>query len=158
MQCLECGSTHIRKNGKKQGKQNHICVACGRQFIDQYAPPQGYGDQVKRECLKLYLNAASQELVLFQERGYAEAQGFDCYCTTSNGGMYPFRNHSYRDSATPLFFVATLWVVERSNAWMERCKSLVKNFERTLDHDHSQAQSLFHPTDAHKVGKGIDPK
>jgi len=24
------------------------------------------------------------------------------------------------------------WVVERSNAWMERCKSLVKNFERTL--------------------------
>lgn len=24
------------------------------------------------------------------------------------------------------------WVIERSNAWMERCKSLVKNFERTL--------------------------
>jgi transposase len=26
------------------------------------------------------------------------------------------------------------WVIERSNAWMERCKSLVKNFERTLAH------------------------
>jgi hypothetical protein len=25
------------------------------------------------------------------------------------------------------------WVVERSNAWMERCKSLVKNDERTLE-------------------------
>ncbi|MBW4623351.1 MAG: transposase [Cyanosarcina radialis HA8281-LM2] len=24
------------------------------------------------------------------------------------------------------------WVVERSNAWMERCKILSKNFERTL--------------------------
>ena len=24
------------------------------------------------------------------------------------------------------------WVVERSNAWMERCKILVKNHERTL--------------------------
>jgi transposase len=24
------------------------------------------------------------------------------------------------------------WVIERSNSWMERCKSLVKNFERTL--------------------------
>ena len=24
------------------------------------------------------------------------------------------------------------WVVERSNAWMERCKILVKNYERTL--------------------------
>jgi transposase-like protein len=56
MQCPECSSTHIRKNGKKQGKQNHICVACGRQFIDHYAPPQGYSDQVKRECLKLYVN------------------------------------------------------------------------------------------------------
>ncbi|HHP7244200.1 MAG TPA: transposase-like zinc-binding domain-containing protein [Elainellaceae cyanobacterium] len=30
MQCPECGATHTRKNGKKKGKQNHICVACGR--------------------------------------------------------------------------------------------------------------------------------
>jgi hypothetical protein len=28
--------------------------------------------------------------------------------------------------------VAARWVVERSSAWIERCKSLVKNFERTL--------------------------
>ncbi|PZO11429.1 MAG: IS5/IS1182 family transposase [Leptolyngbya foveolarum] len=28
--------------------------------------------------------------------------------------------------------VLVRWVVERSNAWMERCKSLSKNFERTL--------------------------
>ena len=28
--------------------------------------------------------------------------------------------------------VKARWVVERSNAWVERCKSLVKNFERTL--------------------------
>lgn len=28
--------------------------------------------------------------------------------------------------------VPTRWVIERSNAWVERCKSLVKNFERTL--------------------------
>ena len=24
------------------------------------------------------------------------------------------------------------WVIERSNAWMERCKILVKNYERTI--------------------------
>jgi len=30
--------------------------------------------------------------------------------------------------------VTARWVIERSNAWMERCKSLVKNFERTLTH------------------------
>jgi len=26
----------------------------------------------------------------------------------------------------------TRWVIERSNAWMERCKILIKNHERTL--------------------------
>ncbi|MEB3272372.1 MAG: IS1 family transposase, partial [Prochlorothrix sp.] len=50
MQCPECGGTHIRKNGKKQGKQNHICVSCGRQFIDRYEPHRGYSDDVKRHC------------------------------------------------------------------------------------------------------------
>jgi transposase-like protein len=56
MQCPECGSTHIRKNGKNRGKQNHICVACSRQFIDVYAAPQGYSDAVKAMCLKMYVN------------------------------------------------------------------------------------------------------
>ena len=56
MQCPECGSTHIRKNGKKQGKQNHICVACSRQFLDRYEPSKGYSENVKRECLKMYVN------------------------------------------------------------------------------------------------------
>lgn len=39
--------------------------------------------------------------------------------------------------------VATRWVVERSNAWMERCKSLVKNFERTLDHARAKLNLCF---------------
>jgi transposase-like protein len=56
MQCPECGGTHIRKNGKKKGKQNHICVTCGRQFIDQYEPQRGYSDEVKRHCLRQYVN------------------------------------------------------------------------------------------------------
>ena len=56
MQCPECGSTHIRKNGKNRGKQNHICVACSRQFIDVYAAPSGYSDAVKSMCLKMYVN------------------------------------------------------------------------------------------------------
>ena len=56
MQCPECRSAHIRKNGKKKGKQNHLCVACGRQFIDRYEPPKGYSKAFKRECLKMYVN------------------------------------------------------------------------------------------------------
>jgi hypothetical protein len=34
--------------------------------------------------------------------------------------------------------VATRWVIERSNAWVERCKSLVKNFDRTLQRSNAK--------------------
>ena len=56
MQCPECGSNHIRKNGKMRGKQNHICVDCHRQFIDVYTAPKGYSDATKAQCLKMYVN------------------------------------------------------------------------------------------------------
>jgi transposase len=39
--------------------------------------------------------------------------------------------------------VRARWVIERSNAWMERCKSLVKNFERTLDHANTKISLCF---------------
>ena len=39
--------------------------------------------------------------------------------------------------------VATRWIIERSNAWMERCKSLVKNFERTLSHSTTKLNLCF---------------
>ncbi|WP_318781279.1 transposase [Amazonocrinis nigriterrae] len=39
--------------------------------------------------------------------------------------------------------IATRWVIERSNAWMERCKSLVKNFERTLTHATAKLNLCF---------------
>jgi hypothetical protein len=35
------------------------------------------------------------------------------------------------------------WVVERSNAWMERCKSLVKNYERTLENAKAKIDLCF---------------
>ena len=39
--------------------------------------------------------------------------------------------------------VVARWVIERSNAWMERCKSLVKNFERTLSHATTKINLCF---------------
>ena len=39
--------------------------------------------------------------------------------------------------------IAPRWVIERSNAWMERCKSLVKNFERTLAHATAKLNLCF---------------
>ena len=57
MQCPECKSDIIRKNGKnKQKKQMYICVECNRQFISDYEPQRGYSDRFKRECLKMYVN------------------------------------------------------------------------------------------------------
>ena len=56
MQCPECKSKRIQKNGKKRGKQNHICVQCGRQFITEYNQHRGYSEEFKRECLKMYVN------------------------------------------------------------------------------------------------------
>ena len=56
MQCPECHSTHIRKNGKRRGKQNHICVNCNRQFVESPQKNKGYSDEVKKNCLKMYLN------------------------------------------------------------------------------------------------------
>ena len=56
MECPECKSTHIRKNGKRRGKQNHICVNCSRQFIDYYTEHRGYSDELKRECLTMSVN------------------------------------------------------------------------------------------------------
>ncbi|WP_223280387.1 hypothetical protein [Nostoc sp. PA-18-2419] len=37
---------------------------------------------------------------------------------------------------------------ERSNAWMERCKSLVKNEEANIASCDCQAQSMFYQTHA----------
>jgi transposase-like protein len=56
IQCPECKSIHVNKNGRKRGKQNHICIDCGRQFIDCYEAQQGYSEEVKRECLTMYVN------------------------------------------------------------------------------------------------------
>ena len=39
--------------------------------------------------------------------------------------------------------VKARWVIERSNSWMERCKSLVKNFERTLLHATTKLNLCF---------------
>ena len=55
MKCPDCSGTHIRKNGHRQQKQNYICVTCGRQFLEEYGH-RGYSDEVKRLCLKMYVN------------------------------------------------------------------------------------------------------
>ena len=39
--------------------------------------------------------------------------------------------------------VKARWVIERSNSWMERCKILIKNFERTLNNATAKMNLCF---------------
>ncbi|PIG90414.1 IS1 family transposase [Gloeocapsopsis sp. IPPAS B-1203] len=55
MKCPKCESTQISKNGRHHGKQNYVCKQCGRQFVESYSP-KGYSDDVKRICLRMYVN------------------------------------------------------------------------------------------------------
>ncbi len=55
MNCPNCESTHVRKNGHRRGKQNYICRDCGRQFVESYSP-KGYSDEIKKRCLSMYVN------------------------------------------------------------------------------------------------------
>jgi transposase len=55
----------------------------------------------------------------------------------------PTQSEKAAQGKTGFVPVATRWIVERSNAWMERCKSLVKNFERTLDHATAKLNLCF---------------
>ena len=45
----------------------------------------------------------------------------------------PSKEEKKAQGKTGFVPVAARWVIERSNAGMERCKILVKNLERTLD-------------------------
>ncbi len=56
MECPECKSTHVYKNGQKKGKQNYLCVNCSRQFIDCYEAQKGYVKELKQQCLSMYVN------------------------------------------------------------------------------------------------------
>lgn len=53
MICPHCDGERISKNGHRHGKQRYICKDCGKQFPEAYSL-QGYGDEVKQQCLELY--------------------------------------------------------------------------------------------------------
>ncbi len=55
MKCPECKSEHVRKNGMRRGKQNHICVNCDRQFVENPKNDRAYSDEIRKMCFKMYL-------------------------------------------------------------------------------------------------------
>lgn len=55
----------------------------------------------------------------------------------------PSKAQKQAEGKSGFVVVKTRWVIERSNAWMERCKSLVKNFERNLEHAKAKIDLCF---------------
>ncbi|WP_375515884.1 transposase [uncultured Nostoc sp.] len=55
----------------------------------------------------------------------------------------PSRTQKTKEGKTGFVPVKARWVIERTNSWMERCKSLVKNFERTLDNATAKLNLCF---------------
>ena len=55
----------------------------------------------------------------------------------------PSKAQKEKQGKTGFVPVKARWVIERTNSWMERCKSLVKNFERTLSHSTAKLNLCF---------------
>ncbi len=55
----------------------------------------------------------------------------------------PSKQQKKAQGKSGFFPVKARWIIERSNAWMERCKILIKNFERTLDNATAKMNLCF---------------
>ena len=55
----------------------------------------------------------------------------------------PSKSQKKAEGKSGFIPVKARWVIERSNSWMERCKSLVKNFERTLNNATAKINLCF---------------
>jgi transposase len=55
----------------------------------------------------------------------------------------PSKAQKKKEGKTGFVPVKARWVIERTNSWMERCKSLVKKFEKTLDHANTKISLCF---------------
>jgi hypothetical protein len=55
----------------------------------------------------------------------------------------PSKKHKEAQGQSGFVPVKARWVIERSNSWMERCKILIKNFERTLDNATAKMNLCF---------------
>jgi DNA-binding GntR family transcriptional regulator/predicted RNA-binding Zn-ribbon protein involved in translation (DUF1610 family) len=57
IQCPECQSLAISRNGWRADKQNYLCRDCGRQFLNVYESVK-YSPEVREHCLALHRSGA----------------------------------------------------------------------------------------------------
>ncbi|HEY9624309.1 MAG TPA: hypothetical protein V6C78_28395 [Crinalium sp.] len=62
IECPDCKSVDIFKNGRRKERQCFKCKSCGRQFLEAYRP-WTYSEQVRQRCLNMYRNGQSLRFI-----------------------------------------------------------------------------------------------
>jgi len=89
MQCPQCGSTHIRKNGIKQGKQNHMRVSIAVVNSLPFMPPLGHIQTTLSNT-----NVEFQIIFRFLRLNFASF-----YCPNALVQNYPLSGYRWRNIA-----------------------------------------------------------
>nr|WP_228056942.1 transposase [Tychonema sp. LEGE 07203] len=76
-----------------------------------------------------YSRSISDSSLLLPQSAGSASWGAECGFELSKKTLKPEKKALGKSGFVP---VRAKWIIERSNAWMERCKILLKNFERTL--------------------------
>ncbi|MGG6265940.1 IS1/IS1595 family N-terminal zinc-binding domain-containing protein [Leptolyngbya sp. AN03gr2] len=62
MECPECGSTELQRNGHRNQVQCYKCKHCGRQFLASYKQLR-YPEHTKQRCLRMYFSGMSARTI-----------------------------------------------------------------------------------------------
>ncbi|BAY57690.1 InsA protein [Leptolyngbya boryana NIES-2135] len=58
MECPNCGSHQLQRNGYRSQIQCYKCKDCGRQFLETYKQMR-YSEEVKHFCIRMYFQGMS---------------------------------------------------------------------------------------------------
>lgn len=81
MPCPQCKSTQNKKNGFRRGKQSYKCKSCGYQYVENPISRK-YSPEVKKLCLKMYLNGMGFRAIGFASERSSIARVTDIDHTT----------------------------------------------------------------------------
>ena len=124
---------------RRGNRGDHGCLAWS-------SPPTG-----KKKAKWTTLMIIDSQAVKNTCNASVESKGF-CFYKATNGIKrhlavdplgFPSKDQKKKEGKTGFVPVKARWVIERTNSWMERCKSLVKNFERTLAHATTKLNLCF---------------
>ncbi|MBE9009173.1 IS1 family transposase [Pseudanabaenaceae cyanobacterium LEGE 13415] len=62
MNCPDCGSAELQRNGHRDRVQCYKCKHCGRQFLASYKQLR-YSEHTKQQCIQMYFSGMSARTI-----------------------------------------------------------------------------------------------